>query len=166
MSALRFFPIDALKGAVLIFAWQEQVLPNIKPLLCDGEDTSDSMTLLRQGKTVEDSEPVVRIQTSKPRSEKRQGEIIQSITQRLFPISSPRIFFVIGSIKRTARRSDLDMLPCAARNTAFLRRPPMGVSIRIEGSVKDTTTLGGYVYLNGIPNILTAHLSVGLKGLD
>jgi hypothetical protein len=157
MSASRFFPIDALKDAVLIFAWQEQVLPNIKPLLCDGEDTSISMTLLRQGKTVEDSEPVVRVQTSKPRSEERQGEIIQSITQLLFPIPSPRPFFVIGSIKRTARRSDLDILPCAARNTAFLRRPPMGVSIGIEGSVKDTATLGGYLYIDGIPHILTVH---------
>jgi hypothetical protein len=159
MPASRLFPIDVLKDAVLISAWEEQVLPNMKLLLCDGEDTSVSMTLLRQGKTVEDSEPVVRIQTSKPRSEERQGEVMQSITQLLLPILSPRISFVIGSIKRTARRSDLDMLPCPcpARNTAFLRRPPMGVSIGVEGSVKDTATLGGYIYLDGIPYILTVH---------
>lgn len=115
------------------------------------------MTLLRQGKIAEDSVPVVRIQSSRPRSEERQEEIIRAITQLLLPVPSPRIFFVTGSINRTARRSDLDILPCAARNSAFLRRPPMGVSMGIEGSVKDTATLGGYIYIDGIPYILTVH---------
>jgi hypothetical protein len=155
--ASRIFPIDPAKDASLIFSWQEHVLPVIKPLLCDGQDTSLSMTLLRQGKTRDDSEPVVLIQTSKPRSEERQQEIIRCIEKHLFPLQSPRILFVVGLIKRTARRSDLDILPYTARNTAFLRRPPMGVSIGIEGSVKDTATLGGYIYIDGIIYILTVH---------
>jgi hypothetical protein len=33
----------------------------------------------------------------------------------------------------------------------------MGVSIGIEGSVKDTATLGGYIYIDGVPHILTVH---------
>jgi hypothetical protein len=72
-------------------------------------------------------------------------------------MSVPRILFVVGSIRRTARKSDLHLQPCTARNTAFLRRPPMGVSIGIEGSTEDTATLGGYVYIDGIPHILTVH---------
>lgn len=154
---VRFFPIDASKDAALIASWREQVLPNIKSLLRAGEDKSLSTTLLRQGKTAGDSVSVVRIQSSKPRSEEREGEIIRAITQFLIPVPAPYIFFVTGTIKRTARRSDLDIVPCAARNTAFLRRPPMGVSIGIEGSVKDTATLGGYIYLDDKPHILTVH---------
>ena len=152
----RFFPIDTLKDAALILSWQE-LMPIIKPLLYDDQDASLSVTLLRQGKTAEDSKPVVRIQTSTPRSEERQREIFGSIEQALSPMSVPRILFVVGSIRRTARKSDLHLQPCTARNTAFLRRPPMGVSIGIEGSTEDTATLGGYVYIDGIPHILTVH---------
>lgn len=154
--SIRFFPIDTLKDATLIFSWQE-MMPTIKPLLCDDQDTSLSVTLLRQGKTPDDSEPVARIQTTKPRSEERQREIILSIEQALFPLSSPRIFFVVGSLRRTAKQSDLHLRASTARNTAFLRRPPMGVSIGIEGSTEDTATLGGYVYIDDVPYILTVH---------
>jgi hypothetical protein len=83
----RFFPIDTLKDAALILSWQE-LMPIIKPLLYDDQDASLSVTLLRQGKTAEDSEPVVRIQTSKPRSEERQREIFRSIEQALSPMQA------------------------------------------------------------------------------
>jgi hypothetical protein len=155
--ASRFFPIDASKDATLIFSWQEQVLPRIKPLLCDDQDISLSITLLRQGISMEDSEPVARIQTSNPRPKERQRDIIREIEQILFPVRSPRVFFVVGSIKRIARKSDLDRRPYTARNIEFLRQPPMGVSIGLEGSVKDTATLGGYIEIDGIPHILTVH---------
>ena len=155
--APRFFPIDASKDATLIFSWQEKVLPKIKPLLCDSQDISLSITLLRQGISMEDSIPVARIQTSNPRPKERQIDIVSEIERILVPVPSPRVFFVVGSIKRTARKSDLDRRPCTARNIAFLKQPPMGVSIGLEGSVKDTATLGGYIYLDGIPHILTVH---------
>ncbi|KAG4444406.1 hypothetical protein IFR05_000171 [Cadophora sp. M221] len=154
---LRIFPIHAPKDAVLIDSWQNHALPNIKHSICTGDDSSISINLLRQGKTLEDSETIIRDQKSKPRSEDQQAEIVRSIKQLLIPLAAPRVLFVVGSIKRTARRSDLDLQPCAARNTAFLSRPPMGVSIGIEGSVKDTATLGGYVYIDEIPHILTVH---------
>ena len=121
-----FFPIDTGKDAPLIFSWQELALPAIKPLLCDSDDTSLSLTLLRQGKTLDSSEPVVRIQTTKPRSEERQQEIIGSIEKHLSPLPSPRVLFVVGSIKRTARRSDLENLPCMVQNTAFVETTTNG----------------------------------------
>jgi hypothetical protein len=154
---MRLFPIDARKDADLISAWKDNALPIIQSLICTQNDSSISISLLRRGETLDNSYPVVRIQTSVSRSEDQQAEINAAISNLLLPVPVLSVFFVTGSVRRTARRSDLDVAPCSARNTDFSPRPPMGVSIGVGSSVRDTATLGGYVYVDKDPYILTVH---------
>lgn len=156
-STKRIFPIDAQKDVQLISLWHKHALPTLKGLLCNEGDSSVSITLLRRGRSQDDSSPIVRIQTSTLRSEEQRGAIRQAIYDVLHPLESPPILFTIGKVRRTATRSDLDVMPCTAQNTAFSPKPPMGVSIGIDGSVKDTATLGGYIYIDNVPHILTVH---------
>ena len=152
----RLFPIIPEKDVDLISMWESQILPVIKPLLYIGDDTSISLSLLREGTSLENSCPVVRIQTSRSRSAPQQAEIIEAINA-VSPPTVPRAIFVVGSVRRTASRSDLDLPTCFPRNIEFVMRPPMGASIGIAGSEKDTATLGGYIYIDDIPHILTVH---------
>lgn len=154
---IRSFPIDVSIDSALITAWKSLVLPHIAKIVPPDDDSSITASLVRRGTTAKDSRPVIRIQTSKPRSAQQREDITKKIQKRLSAFESIQITFAVGSVRRTAQRSDLEVLPCAAQNTGFSPRPPMGVSIGVGGSTRDTATLGGYIYVDNIPHILTVH---------
>jgi hypothetical protein len=153
----RIFPIDATKDAALISVWKDSLLPNIGSIVPNNGDKSVSVSLLRRGKSSDESDPILRVQTSQPRSKEQQEEIDKSINKLLASFAPVHVVFVTGSVKRTAIRSDLEARPCPPHNTGFSPRPPMGVSIGVGGSTKDTATLGGYIYIDDVPYMLTVH---------
>ncbi|KAF8864377.1 hypothetical protein BDZ45DRAFT_685160 [Acephala macrosclerotiorum] len=155
-SRLRLFAIDPKEDEDVILLWQNRILPALKTLLHRDNDKSVSISLLREGTSREESKPLIRIQTSNPRSKTQQAEVKNTLLD-VSPEFTPSIRFAIGSVRRTARRSDLDLDPCAPRNTAFAPRPCMGASIGVDGSVTDTATLGGYISIDEVPHILTVY---------
>jgi hypothetical protein len=155
-SRLKVFAIDTVEDKDLILLWQDKILPAVKSLLHKGNDKSISISLLREGTSLEESEPVIRIQTSIPRSTYQQTEVKNALLEAS-PLFTPKIHFVVGSVRRTGKRSDLDLEPCLPRNTDFALRPYMGASIGVDGSEKDTATLGGYISINETPHILTVY---------
>jgi hypothetical protein len=155
-SRLKVFVINTVEDKDLILLWQDKILPAVKSLLHKGNDKSISISLLREGTSLEESEPVIRIQTSMPRSTHQQTEVKNALLE-VSPLFTPKIRFVVGSVRRTAKRSDLDLEPCLPRNTDFALRPYMGASIGVDGSEKDTATLGGYISINETPHILTVY---------
>lgn len=154
---IRSFPIDVSIDTALITAWKSFILPHMSQIVPPDGDSSIAASLIRRGTTPKESRPVVRIQTSKPRSPQQREDITKNIQKRLSAFESIQVTFAVGSVRRTAQRSDLEALPCTAQNTGFSPRPPMGVSIGVGGSTRDTATLGGYIYVDDIPHILTVH---------
>jgi hypothetical protein len=153
----RFYPIDASKDADIIATWKSFMNRSMDRVVPPCNDTSISVSLMRRGKTTGDSVPVIRIQTSNIRSEQQKEEIRRSIREHMNKFPLLEVIFVVGSVKRTARRSDLDAKHCTPRNTGFSSKPPMGVSIGVGGSTRDTATLGGYIYIDNTPYVLTVH---------
>lgn len=99
---LRLFAIDPIEDEGLILQWQNKILPTIKPLLHRNNDKTVSISLLREGHSREESEPVIRVQTSNPRSEQQQLEVKNALLD-VSPECHLKIRFAVGSVRRTHR---------------------------------------------------------------
>ena len=151
-----FLPIDAAKDNEVI-SWYNVNLPIIERFICNQDDSSISITLLRLGDLVS-SVPVIRIRTTKSRSKYDQDIFRHHLTTvSSASLQLPMPIFLTGQLERVANKSDIDAPPCRPRNSAFYPTPPIGSSIGISGTFDSAASLGGYISIDDIPYMLTVH---------
>ena len=126
-----FLPIDAAKDNELI-SWYHVNLPIIERFICNQDDSSISITLLRLGDLVS-SVPVIRIRTTKSRSKYDQDIFRHHLaTVSSASLQLPMPIFITGQLERVANKSDIDAPPCRPRNSAFYPTPPTVLRFKFE----------------------------------
>ena len=156
MGERIFLPIDTAKDCELM-SWYTTILPMIERSVCNKDDASISLTLLRIG-DISGSVPAILIRTTEPRSKNEQN-LFRHYLATVSPSSMqlPISIFLTGQLDRIATQSDVDARPCLPKNSAFYPMPPIGASIGMSGTFDSAATLGGYIYVDDSPYMLTVH---------
>ena len=116
------------------------------------------------------STPTVLINTSQPLKEIAKRGLQYKVTSKLY--SAPHSIQIVFRQSRLRRAIDHRPLPgflspslppiCPPRNIEFSITPGTGASIGIAGSLRDTATLGCYLFIDNKPMVLTVdHLIPG-----